>query len=138
MKAYILKIDTPISNEYAKVASDSCDNVGLHWEYFNGFQNQTGKMAFNQLNIPGLPLETHQYIENPSASQKAMACTAGHFAIWKKIATGPDDACVVLEHDAVMLQPVSIIIPENTIVVLGYKVTDPSLYDHKSAGPPKD
>jgi len=138
MKAYILKIDTPISNEYAKVASDSCDNVGLHWEYFNGFQNQTGKMAFNQLNIPGLPLETHQYIENPSASQKAMACTAGHFAIWKKIATGPDDVCVVLEHDAVMLQPVSIIIPENTIVVLGYKVTDPSLYDHKSAGPPKD
>ena len=33
-KAYILKIDSPISNEYAKVCADSCDNVGLPWTYF--------------------------------------------------------------------------------------------------------
>jgi len=138
MKAYILKIDTQTSNEYAKVCSDSCNNIGLDWEYFNGFQNMSGKMAFNTLNIPGLPVETYSHIDNPSTGHKAMCATAGHFAIWQKIAKSDHDVGIVLEHDAVMLQPVTIQIPENTIVVLGYKVKDKDRYDHKSAGVPND
>ena len=44
-KAYILKIDTPLSTAYAKVCSDSCNKVGMPWTYYDGFQNQSGKMA---------------------------------------------------------------------------------------------
>ena len=84
-KAHILKIDTPISNQYAAIAAQSCDNVGLPWEYFNGFHKQTGKMAFGQLGIKNLPTEPYRPIENTQNSQKAMCCTAGHFGIWKKI-----------------------------------------------------
>jgi|TARA_B110000908_G_C10224851_1_gene437359 GR25 family glycosyltransferase involved in LPS biosynthesis len=138
MKAYILRIDTPNSIEYAKTASDSCEAIGLEWEYVKGYQNQTGKMAFKDLNIPGLPTEPYSYIKTPTPSQKAMCCTAGHYRIWKKIAEGPDDVGIVLEHDALMLHPITVQVPENTIVVLGYKLQDKDRYDHVGAGPPRD
>lgn len=138
MKAYILKIDTPVSNEYAKICAESCDKVGLKWQYFDGFQNQTGKMAFGKLGIKNLPTEPYRHIEQPGAAMKAMCATAGHFAIWKAIAEGPDEVAVVLEHDAIMLQPITIKIPDNKIVVLGYKLDDPSRYDHENAGTPNE
>lgn len=137
-KAYILKIDTPVSNEYAKICADSCDKIGLDWKYYNGFQNMTGKMAFGKLGISGLPTEPYQQIHNPHQAHKAMCATAGHFGIWKAISEGPDEAAVILEHDAIMLQPINIDIPDNKIVVLGYKLQDPSRYNHKDAGEPKE
>jgi len=138
IKAYILKINTPVSNEYAKVCADSCDKVGMSWTYFNGFQDQTGRSAFGQLGIKNLPTEQYARLEKTTQAQKAMCATAGHIAIWKAISEGPDDAAVILEHDAVMLHPLTIDVPDGQILVLGYKVLDPSKYDHKQAGPPKE
>lgn len=138
MKAYILKIDTPVSNQYAQVCAASCKEVGLQWEYFKGFQNMSGRMALSKLGLPTVNEEPYRYIEHPTVHQKAMCCTVGHFAIWKKIAEGTDEVGVVLEHDAIMLHPITIPIPDNEIVVLGYKLTDPKQYDHVSAGGPKD
>ena len=137
IKAHILKIDNPISNEYAKTCSDSCDKIGLSWTYFNGYHKMDGRMAFGKTGIKNLPTSEYRYTENVSAADKAMCCTAGHFSIWKNIAAGPEDVGIVLEHDALMLQPLMIDIPENRIVVLGYKVTDPQKYNHVKAGPPQ-
>ena len=137
-KAYILKIDTPLSTTYAKVCSDSCSKVGMPWTYYDGFQNQTGKMAFKKLNLEGVPHEDYKFIEKPTNPQKAMCASAGHYGIWKAISEGPDEAVVILEHDAIMVQPITIPIPDNQIVVLGYKLTDPSKYNHVKAGTPKD
>ena len=44
-KAYILKIDTPISNEYAEICANSCKAINLKYEFFNGYTNQTGASA---------------------------------------------------------------------------------------------
>jgi GR25 family glycosyltransferase involved in LPS biosynthesis len=137
IKAHILKIDNPISNEYAKTCSDSCDKIGLSWAYFNGYHKMDGRMAFGKTGIKNLPTSEYRYTENVSAADKAMCCTAGHFSIWKNIADGPEDVGIVLEHDALMLQPLTIDIPENRIVVLGYKVVDPQKYNHVKAGPPQ-
>lgn len=137
-KAYILKIDTPISHEYAKICSDSCDNVGLNWEYFQGWQNMSGKMAWCKTGIKMKFNEEYRYIENPSTSQKAECCSAGHGAIWKRIAEGTDEAAIILEHDAIMLHNIDINIPENAIVVLGYKDKDPAKYNYIKAGPPTE
>lgn len=137
-KAYILKINTPISQEYAKNCADSCDEVGLKWEYFQGYQNMTGRAAWC---LTGISMNFHepvQYLPDPNPAQKANACSAGHGAIWKKIADGPDEAAIILEHDAIMLQPCNIGIPDNIIAVLGYKITDPQNYNHKVAGEPKE
>ena len=137
-KAYILRIDTDISISYSEDAAKSCASVGLPYQYVQGFQNQTGKSAFGSLGIQGLPTEPYKRIDNPSTGHKAMCATAGHMRIWQSIIDGPDEAVVILEHDAIMLQPLTIDIPDNKIVVLGYKVTDPSRYNHKSAGPPNE
>ena len=137
-KAYILKIDTPISHEYADITAKSCDDVGLKWEYFMGYHDISAHAAFLKTGIK-LNLKQTVVDRNPKNSQeKAGCCTAGHFAIWKKIAEGPDQAAVVLEHDAIMLQPMNINIPDDVIAVLGYKLGDPSKYDHIEAGPPKE
>jgi GR25 family glycosyltransferase involved in LPS biosynthesis len=137
IKAHILRIDNPISHEYAKTCSDSCDKVGLAWQYFDGYHKMDGRMAFGKTGIKNLPTSDYRYTENVSAADKAMCCTAGHFSIWKNIADGPEDVGVVLEHDALMLQPLTIDIPDNKMVVLGYKVTNPTRYDWIKAGPPK-
>jgi len=71
-----------------------------------------------------------------SEAHKANCASAGHAAIWKKIAQGPDEAVIILEHDALMLNPVTIDIPDMHICVLGYKVKNPERYDHVKAGPP--
>lgn len=136
IKAYILRIDDPTSRSYSKTCSDSCNDVGLNWEYFEGYQNMTGRMAFAKTGIQNLPTEPYQHVVNPSSGHKAMCCTAGHFHIWKKIAEGTDDVGVVLEHDALMLHPLTINIPDNKIVVLGYKLSNPERYDSVKAGAP--
>ncbi len=138
-KAYILKIDDPISHEYAHTCAKSCTKVGLPFEYFMGYQNQTGASALAKTGIQTqFANAPHEPLDNPSSGHKAMCCSAGHYTIWKKIAEGSDEAACVLEHDAIMLQPVDIDIPNDRIVVLGYKLTDPSRYDHVKAGLPKE
>ena len=137
MKAYILKIDTPLSNKYATECANTCDAVGLEWEYFEGWSNCTGRMAWCETGILMKYYEPMLEIDHPTATQKANACSAGHGAIWKKIAEGPDKVGIVLEHDAVMFHNIDEeLIPEMTIVALGYKLTEPKKYDHVAAGPP--
>lgn len=148
VKAFILKINDPASEQYAKVAAKSCDDVGLDWEYFQGYQNMLGVHAWGKTGITlnknegrpfnwPAPMDNPPRLENPKPSEKAECCTAGHAAIWKKIADSDLDIGIVLEHDALMLHNVTDI-PEGHIVTLGYKVKDPSKYDHKSAGPVKE
>jgi hypothetical protein len=138
MKAYILRIETDLSKEYAKVCADSCDRVGLDWEYHKGYQNMTGKAGWCNSGIKMKFYEPIKYLPNPTPAQKANACSAGHGAIWKRIATGSDAVGIVLEHDALMLHYPDIEIPDGVIVVLGYKIADPENYDHVTAGPPTE
>lgn len=132
-KAYILTIDNPISKEYAKTCADSCDAVGLAWEYFEGYTGLTMHEAWSRTGINPSNLHhfrNNQHIDNPQC------CSAGHAAIWKKIAEG-NEVAIVLEHDAIMLHNPSVDIPDGRIVVLGYKLEDISDYDHVSAGAPQ-
>jgi len=131
-KAYILKIDSDISNEYAKTASDSCDRIGLPWEYFEGYTNMSAYEAYMKtgINIPGLDaFKDYTFRDNP------MCCSAGHAAIWKKIADN-NECAIVLEHDALMFHKIEIDVPDNVIMVLGYKTTTPEKYNYIDAGPP--
>ena len=90
-KAYILKINDPVSNDCAKVCSDSCDRVGLDWEYHRGYQNMTGKMAWTLTGLRTQYQEPVRYVPKPAPQHKANACSAGHGAIWKRIAEGNED-----------------------------------------------
>lgn len=124
-KAYILRIDNPISIEYAQTCAQSCEEIGLPYEFFEGYQNLDQRTLWKTL-----PL---QFQINHIMDDKAACATAGHFMIWKKIAESGECA-VILEHDAIMLQPVDFDIPDGYIVALGYKFRDPKRYDHIAAG----
>jgi GR25 family glycosyltransferase involved in LPS biosynthesis len=130
-KAYILRISSnPISVEYAKMASDSCDKVGLKWEYFEGYNNLSPDKLWKE-NTLGIK----HYKKNLPNGEASI--TAGHFKIWEKIIENKETA-IILEHDAVMLHPVKLDIPDNMIVNLGYRVINLSHYDHVEAGAPKE
>lgn len=136
-KAYILKIDTPISNEYAEICAKSCDKVGLPWTYFQGFQGMKGQEAWLKTGIK-MKFKEPKGKDPNTDGERAECCSAGHGAIWKAIAEGPDEAAIILEHDAIMLHPMKVDIPDGVIVALGYKLPDPSKYDHVRAGEPKE
>jgi len=133
-KAYILKIDTAISNEYAKTASDSCDRIGLPWEYFEGYTNMSMYDAYSKTGINIDPSRMEKY-KQFTGRDNPMCCSAGHAAIWKKIADN-NECAIVLEHDALMFHKIEIDVPDNVIVVLGYKTTTPEKYNYIDAGPP--
>ena len=125
-KAYILRIDNPISHDYAKTCANSCEKVGLEYEYFDGYYKLDQNTLWKQL-----PL---QFKINHVMDDGAACATAGHFMIWDKIAKS-DQAAVILEHDAIMLHPMNFDIPDNFIVTLGYKFRDAYRYNHVAAGP---
>lgn len=130
-KVYILHHNEDISKKYAEFAAYSCDRVKMPYELFEGFSLPTDPNdAWNSIGL-------NRQINRINHVNKAQLCSAGHAAIWKKIAD-EEDCAVILEHDGVMLHNIMHVdIPDNLLIVLGYKVTDPQNYDHAKAGTPK-
>jgi GR25 family glycosyltransferase involved in LPS biosynthesis len=105
--------------------------------YFQGFQGMKGREAWLKTGIKMNFTEVTGK-DPDTEGEKAECCSAGHAAMWKAIADGPDEAVIILEHDAVMLHPMKLNIPDGVIVALGYKLPDPSKYNHLKAGPPRE
>lgn len=131
MRAYIIRITNPISVCYAKIAADSCDAIGLQWEYVQGLEQM---MSVDAWKATGLDIKTIKRIGN--LHNKAACASASHALVWKKIAESNEPG-IVLEHDSLMLHSFdSSLIRDGIIHVLGYKLSDPTKYDHVSAGAP--
>lgn len=131
-KAYIIRINDPISIQYANDAAASCDRVGLPFEFHEGVQGKTSYDAWTQCDFPIKKLGIYK----SHKIDKAACASVSHASVWKKIADRGETA-VILEHDALMLHPMTLDISDNTIVVLGYKSETPTKYNHQKAGPPK-
>jgi len=139
--AIILRHNNPLSHEYAAKCAESCDKVGIEWEYFNGYSNMTGKAAWMKTGIPMKFNEEYRYMADDEMldAHKANCASAGHGGIWKKIAEhSKHESFIILEHDGLLLNPVDIDIPDYKICVLGYKMKDPENYNHAAAGSPTD
>lgn len=125
MRTFILRHDDPKSHEYANTASESCDKFNMKWEYFEGFSKIKGSDALKSLGIDVIK-ETQADIH--SSKNKAQLCTASHVAIWKKMIDEKIHQAIILEHDAIMIQPFDMILPKQNIIALGYKTTDIDRY----------
>lgn len=128
-KAYIIRISSELSRRYAKNAADSCDRIGLPYEFVEGTENKTAYDAWSQCRFPVKTLGVYK----SHKIDKAACATVSHARVWNMISSRKETA-IVLEHDALMLHSVSIDIPDNIIVALGYKITDPVRYNHVAAG----
>lgn len=126
-RAYILRTTDARSIEYADMCATSCKEIGLAYEYVNGFEG----LAQNDL-WHRLPMNI---TVRHSMKDSAACATASHLMIWKKIVERKETA-IILEHDALMLQPVNIPIPDDQIVALGYKYENAHDYDFRTAGAP--
>lgn len=131
-KIYIIRIDTPASKEYAEVCAKTCEDLGIEWEYFDGYKPIDQAQMWNELvQRTGLPLTSVR-----AMTPGAAGCTASHAHLWKQIADKKECA-IILEHDAIMLHKLTLDIPHDRIVVLGYKYYNASKYDHNTAGAPQ-
>lgn len=131
-KAYIIRISSKISREYADLTASSCRTVGISFEFIEGVEGKSAYSAWSQsgLNIKMVGVYKTDKID------KAACATVSHALLWKKIADQKETA-IILEHDSMMLHPVKLEIPDDKIVVLGYKLRDIERYDHLKAGAPK-
>jgi hypothetical protein len=134
-KAYILKIDNPLSEEYANHCAKSCSQNRIRYDFVNGYQDMFARLAWLET---GVKLKfDKEYASKEGKVSKGDLASAGHAKIWKMIAEGKEDVGIVLEHDALMLHELNIRIPDGTIAVLGYKLQKPNTYLHMMAGPPE-
>ncbi len=132
-KAYIIRIADPISQEYATIAAASCERVGIKYEFFQGIENKSSYDAWLSSGVD-IKEGSNDHRKNDHHTNAASCASASHAKLWKLIYERKECA-IILEHDAIMLHPVTIDIPDNMIVTLGFKVKNPENYDHMSAGP---
>ena len=132
--AYILRIDSEISRQYADICASSCSKNRLRYEFVEGYQDMKARFAWLETGIKLNYGKDHA--EKERRISKGDLCSAGHARIWKKIAEGNHEVGIILEHDAIMLHELNIVVPDGIIAVLGYKLQDPRKYLHMMAGPP--
>ncbi len=122
-----------ISEQYAKICADSCDKVGMPWEYIEWFHGTTKEVATKSWAAVTSNVKNYQTFKPQNA--KAQCATSGHAMAWCKVRDHNEPA-IIFEHDAILLHNIDIDIPDNLIVALGYKIQKPEQYNHEAAGPP--
>jgi hypothetical protein len=105
----------PSSEEKAKRAADSCDLAGMPWEYwdaYDGIQNPIQPPEHHG-GVPAMVKVTDHYM-----TRGEVACALSHISLWQKCVL-EDRPLVILEHDAVMVQPYTQHAVFNSICYLG-------------------
>ena len=115
-KAYIIRIaGHERSEEKAKRGAESCDKVGMPWQYWD---------AYNGLENPIQPPEHHNdvmrllKVTDHYLTRGEVACALSHISLWNKCVQ-LDQPIVILEHDAVMVNPYLQHAVFNSIAYLG-------------------
>lgn len=135
-KAFIIRVSSPISQQYADTCARSCQALGIDYEFFDGVENMRNYDAWFSTGLEVKP-GTNEHRRYAKNIDPAACCSVSHALVWKRIAE-TQQCAIVLEHDALMLHKINLEIPDGKIVVLGYKLTNPNEYDHDKAGPPKN
>lgn len=133
-KAYIIRINDTISQQYAATAAESCIMQNIPYEFIQGCENKTQYDAWKD---SGISIPNQEKLKK-RGEHKATCATVSHVLTWLKMCEDNVGAAIILEHDSIMLHKPDIDIPDNAIVALGYKVKEPTKYNHKSAGNVKE
>ena len=115
-KAYIIRVDGyEESEQRAKRCSDSCDLVGMPWEYWDAYNGISGELTPPAHH--GGVMEMIKVTDH-SLTRGELACALSHISLWQKCVL-EDQPLVILEHDSVMLQPYTSHAVFNSICFLG-------------------
>lgn len=137
-RAYIIRVNGhDLSEKLAQRCADSCDEVGQKyqfWDAFNGLESEI-KPPKEYSDIVDMVKVTDHYL-----TRGEVACALSHISLWAHCVL-LDKPIVILEHDAIMLQPYTAHGVYNSIAYLGgreqylqgWNVT--SIPPHASEGP---
>lgn len=101
-KAYIIRVNGHERSEaLAKQCADSCEKVQMPYQYWDAYDGLSGEIT--------APAHHSQFMDLIKVTDHYMtrgevACALSHISLWVKCVE-QDQPLVVLEHDAVMVQP---------------------------------
>lgn len=101
-KAYIIRVaGNENSEKQAERCAGSCQNVGMSYELWDAYNGMSGEIV-----PPSHHNEVMKMIKvtDHYATRGEVACALSHISLWVKCAA-QDKPLVILEHDAVMVQP---------------------------------
>jgi hypothetical protein len=115
-KAHIIRIKgVQKSEEKAFVCANSCDDVGMPWEYwdaYNGIEKEI-KPPDHHNDLMKIIKVTDHYL-----TRGEVACALSHISLWAKCAAD-DKPMVILEHDSIMTRAYKKHLIFNSICYLG-------------------
>ena len=110
--AYIIYISREESIEYANECARSCEEHGMPYTLWKGVEQADSYKASQETG----------FTFKMSNGSGEIGCTASHLKLWRVIAEQPH-ACCVFEHDAIVCHNFfNIEIPDDKLVMLGYRV----------------
>jgi len=117
-QAYIIRIlGNEVSERFASRCAESCTNTGMPYSFWDAYDGTNGeiKSPAHHNAIMDLIRITDHYL-----TRGEVACALSHISLWAKCAV-QDKPLVILEHDAIMLQPYTKHGVYNSIAFLGSK-----------------
>lgn len=101
-KAYIIRVKGhEKSEQLARRCGDSCGKVGMPYQFWDAYDGTSGeiKPPAHHGQVMNMVKVTDHYM-----TRGEVACALSHISLWAKCVE-QDKPLVVLEHDAVMVQP---------------------------------
>ena len=114
--AYIIRVaGLEASEKRSANCAESCDKVGQKWEYWDAYNGVGEKLevSLHHNVIMDCIKVTDHYL-----TRGEVACALSHISLWAKCVVD-DKPLIVLEHDAVMVQPYTHHAVFNSICYLG-------------------
>lgn len=101
-KAYIIRVKgNEKSERLARRCADSCGQVGMPYQFWDAYDGLSGELKppAHHGQVMNLIKVTDHYL-----TRGEVACALSHISLWAKCVE-QDKPLVILEHDAVMVQP---------------------------------
>lgn len=116
-KAYIIRINTPESMEYADQCAKSCEKHNVSYTFFEGYMKPDREFIREEIDF------------EINLSPGERGCTASHIKIWKDIVNKGITAAI-FEHDVIVKRNfIGVEVPDNSYLMLGYRVDDENDYE---------
>lgn len=117
-RAYIIQVrDHEVSEQKAAECAKSCTEVGMPYQFWDAYDG-TGDTIKPPANLVGHPVMACLKVTDHYLTRSELACALSHISLWAKCVE-EDKPLVILEHDAIMLQPYRQHAVFNSICYLG-------------------
>ena len=111
----IRRLQVELSMQYAQMCADTCMEYDLDFEFIDAVEFLDCKNAFESVGV-----KKQEHYNNTRGN---CCCHSSHIKCWRRIVE-LNEACIILEHDALVVGDVTNIdIPDMAVVTFGHRVS---------------